>query len=79
MNSLREEVEEARKISTDLEKKYNQVAEELDSTKAHVDDLKRQNQMLEKRLQETHIGRIYFDIEFLSSIFFSHTTFCLKM
>lgn len=56
MQSIRKEVEEARKISNDLEKKYNAVSVELDSAKSQVDELKRQNQMLERKLQETNQG-----------------------
>lgn len=41
------------------------MADELDSTKAQVDDLKRQNQMLEKRLQEAHLGTKHLNIKFL--------------
>lgn len=60
MKSLKKEVEEARKTSSDLEKKYTQAAEDLDSAKSQVDDLRRQNQMLEKRLQETLQGKNVF-------------------
>lgn len=61
MQSIRKEVEEARKISNDLEKKYNVVSEELISAKSHVDELKRQNQILEKKLQEVNQGRNRFN------------------
>ncbi|CAH1099441.1 unnamed protein product [Psylliodes chrysocephalus] len=57
IKGLKKEAEEARKTSQDLEKKYNKAAEELDSTKSKMDDLKRQNQMLEKRLQEAMAGK----------------------
>ncbi|CAG9821386.1 unnamed protein product [Phaedon cochleariae] len=55
--SLRKEANEARKTSQELEKKYTQAAEELDSTKAQMEDLRRQNQMLEKKLQEASLGK----------------------
>lgn len=54
---MRKEVEEARKTGNDLEKKYNQVAEELDAAKAQAEEFKRHNQMLEKKLQESLQGR----------------------
>lgn len=57
MQSVRKEAEEARKISNELEKKYNVVSEELITAKSQVDELKRQNQMLEKRLQEVNQGK----------------------
>lgn len=59
IKGLKKEAEEARKTSQDLEKKYNKAAEELDSTKSKMDDLKRQNQMLEKRLQEAMAGKVF--------------------
>ncbi|KAJ8978350.1 hypothetical protein NQ317_002659 [Molorchus minor] len=57
IKSLKTEAEEARKASTELEKKYTQAAEDLDATKSQMDDLRRQNQILEKRLQEIGQGK----------------------
>ncbi|CAH1972888.1 unnamed protein product [Acanthoscelides obtectus] len=57
IQSLKKEVEEARKTGKELEKKYNVTAEELDSSKSMVEDLKRQNSMLEKKLQEAQSGK----------------------
>lgn len=55
---MKKEVEEARRTSQDVEKKYTQTAEQLDSAKAQIEDMKRQNQMLEKRLQEAMHGKL---------------------
>lgn len=57
IKSLKKEVDEARKTGVDLEKKYNHAAEELDCTKSQIEDLRRQNQILEKRLQESLQGK----------------------
>ncbi|XP_056647873.1 DNA ligase 1-like isoform X3 [Diorhabda sublineata] len=56
IQGLKKEVEEARKTSQDLEAKYTQTAEELDTTKAKMEELKRQNQMLERKLQDAMMG-----------------------
>nr|XP_023016701.1 glutamic acid-rich protein-like isoform X3 [Leptinotarsa decemlineata] len=56
IESLKKEAEEARKTSEDLEKKYISAAEELDSVKAMLEDMKRQNQMLERKIQESASG-----------------------
>ncbi|XP_074029078.1 uncharacterized protein isoform X8 [Leptinotarsa decemlineata] len=56
IESLKKEAEEARKTSEDLEKKYTSAAEELDSVKAMLEDMKRQNQMLERKIQESASG-----------------------
>ncbi|KAJ8958410.1 hypothetical protein NQ318_002192 [Aromia moschata] len=57
IKSLKTEAEEARKTSKDLEKKYTQAAEDLDTTKALLEDMRRQNQMLEKKLLEAGQGK----------------------
>nr|XP_023016703.1 DNA ligase 1-like isoform X5 [Leptinotarsa decemlineata] len=57
IESLKKEAEEARKTSEDLEKKYISAAEELDSVKAMLEDMKRQNQMLERKIQESASGK----------------------
>ncbi|XP_074029180.1 uncharacterized protein isoform X10 [Leptinotarsa decemlineata] len=57
IESLKKEAEEARKTSEDLEKKYTSAAEELDSVKAMLEDMKRQNQMLERKIQESASGK----------------------
>ncbi|XP_057667403.1 DNA ligase 1-like isoform X2 [Diorhabda carinulata] len=57
IQGLKKEVEEARKTSQDLEAKYTQTAEELDTTKAKMEELKRQNQMLERKLQDAMMGK----------------------
>nr|CAI5859421.1 unnamed protein product [Callosobruchus analis] len=57
IQSLKKEVEEARKTTKDLEKKYSAVAEELDSSKSLAEDLRRQNSALEKKLQEALSGK----------------------
>ncbi|XP_028131590.2 DNA ligase 1-like isoform X1 [Diabrotica virgifera virgifera] len=53
---LKKEAEQARKTSQDLEKKYTTAAEELDATKAKMEELRRQNQALEKRVQDAMMG-----------------------
>lgn len=71
---MKKEVEEARKSSQDVEKKYKQAAEDLDSAKSQLDDMKRQNQLLEKRLQEVMQGMFYQSCTFslLVLIIYSH-------
>nr|CAI5859423.1 unnamed protein product [Callosobruchus analis] len=64
IQSLKKEVEEARKTTKDLEKKYSAVAEELDSSKSLAEDLRRQNSALEKKLQEALSGCIIFHLHF---------------
>ncbi|XP_028131614.2 DNA ligase 1-like isoform X3 [Diabrotica virgifera virgifera] len=54
---LKKEAEQARKTSQDLEKKYTTAAEELDATKAKMEELRRQNQALEKRVQDAMMGK----------------------
>lgn len=54
---MKKEAEQARKTSQDLEKKYTQAAEQLDSNKMKLDEVMRQNQMLEKRLQDALQGK----------------------
>lgn len=50
-------------MNEELEKKYNTAAEQLDSTKSEVEDLKRQKQELEKKLQAALQGnKIYYHI-----------------
>lgn len=57
VKSLKTEVEQARKTSEELEKKYTCTAEQLDITKTQLEEIKRQNQQLEKRLQEALQGK----------------------
>lgn len=54
---LKTEAEQARKASEELEKKFHDTAEQLDSTKSALEDAKKQNQLLEKRLQEALAGK----------------------
>lgn len=56
IKSLKSEVEDARKTSEELEKKYTQTAEELDGKKMELEDIKKQNRELEKKIQELTLG-----------------------
>ncbi|GJQ78230.1 hypothetical protein Trydic_g2559 [Trypoxylus dichotomus] len=57
IKSLKSEVEEARKTSEELEKKYSQTAEELDSKKMELEEAKKQTRELEKKIQELTQGK----------------------
>lgn len=54
---LKTEAEQARKTSEELEKKFHDTAEQLDNTKSALEEAKKQNQLLEKRLQEALAGK----------------------
>ncbi|KRT86024.1 hypothetical protein AMK59_2933 [Oryctes borbonicus] len=57
IKSLKSEVEDARKTSEELEKKYSQSAEELDSKKMELEEAKKQNRELEKKILELTQGK----------------------
>ncbi|RZC34860.1 intracellular protein transport protein USO1-like [Asbolus verrucosus] len=57
INSLKKETEQARKTSEEVEKKYMEVTEQLDNTKFQLEEQKKQNQLLEKKLQEALQGK----------------------
>lgn len=57
IKSLKSEVEEARKTSEEVEKKFKATADQLDTTKNELEDAKKQNQLLEKKLQEALQGK----------------------
>ena len=62
MKSLKSEVEEARKTSKDLEKKYTEAAEDLDTKKSELEEAKKQNRELERKMQELLQGKFtYFE------------------
>lgn len=50
VKALKNEAEEAQKTSKLLEKKYHDIAEQLDSSKSEIEEQKRQIAMLEKKL-----------------------------
>lgn len=52
INSLKQEAEQARKSSQEVEKKYKEASEELDNTKFQLEEARKQTQLLEKKLQE---------------------------
>lgn len=54
---LKTEAEQARKASEELEKKFHDTAEQLDNTKSALEEAKKQNQLLEKKLQEALAGK----------------------
>ncbi|KAK9695838.1 WH2 motif [Popillia japonica] len=57
IKSLKSEVEEARKTAEELEKKYSQGAEELDSKKMELEEQKKINRELEKKILELTQGK----------------------
>nr|XP_022908960.1 DNA ligase 1-like [Onthophagus taurus] len=57
ITSLKQEAQEARKTSEELEKKYSQATEELDTKKTELEEAKKQNRELERKLQEYLTGK----------------------
>lgn len=52
INSLKQEADDARKTSKELEKKYHVTGEVLDEAKSEIEEQKRQIQMLERKLAQ---------------------------
>ncbi|XP_001809098.1 uncharacterized protein LOC658131 isoform X1 [Tribolium castaneum] len=57
IQSLRKESEQARKTSEEVEKKFAEATEQLDNTRFQLEEQKKQNQILEKKLQEALQGK----------------------
>lgn len=56
IGTLKTEVTDARKTAEELEKKFHDTADQLDYTKSELEEMKRQNQQLQKKLQEAAQG-----------------------
>lgn len=52
VSSLKQEAEDARKAAKEAEKKYLQATDTLDTTKGELDEAKRQNEILERKLEQ---------------------------
>lgn len=52
VKALKDEAVEAKKTAEELEKKYHDTADQLDVVKTDLDEARRQNQILEKKLQQ---------------------------
>lgn len=52
VKALKDEAVEAKKAAEELEKKYHDTADQLDVVKTDLDEARRQNQLLEKKLQQ---------------------------
>ncbi|KAK4878529.1 hypothetical protein RN001_011035 [Aquatica leii] len=57
VKTLKTEADDARKTAENLEKKYQEAADQLDNTKTELEEIRKQKLMLEKRLQETLTGK----------------------
>ncbi|XP_044763043.1 glutamic acid-rich protein isoform X2 [Coccinella septempunctata] len=52
IKSLQQEADQARKVKEEMEKKYHQASDQLENTKAELEDIKKDKLELEKRLQD---------------------------
>lgn len=57
IQSLKKEAEQARKTSEDVEKKFIDITEQFDNTKFQLEESKKQNQILERKLQDALQGK----------------------
>ncbi|XP_077295619.1 sarcomere length short isoform X2 [Arctopsyche grandis] len=59
VSSLKREVTETKRVADDLEKKYHRAAEELDDTQSELEEIKRKNAELEKKLEQALKGIVH--------------------
>lgn len=52
VSSLKREVTETKRVADDLQKKYHRAAEELDEVQSELEEQKRKNAELEKKLEQ---------------------------
>lgn len=71
ITSLKKEAEQTRKNSEQIEKKYTEAVKSLDTTKLQLEDYKRKNIELEKKLMDALGGGLRFDC---LTIYFYNTT-----